>query len=154
YFPIGRLLTDSIPLESMSMQKIKLHLKTLSKEDQQKILNKNPSYVFFKKLDGGALTFAGMEVQEGRTIATDVHLFPKGAMAFLETEEPTFNSSEDLEAFQWEKKARIVFDQDTGGAIKGSGRVDLYFGQGDIAAQKAGIMKQKGLLYYLVPKLK
>lgn len=153
YYPIGRFLTDSIPLEKMSMQKIKLHLKTLKKDEQQKVMNKNPSYVFFKKLDSGALTYAGMEVQEGRTIATDFHLFPKGAMGFLETEEPEFNSLNDVEVVSWQSKSRLVFDQDTGGAIRGSGRVDLYLGHGDLAAQKAGVMKQKGRLFYLVPKI-
>lgn len=41
-------------------------------------------------------------------------------------------------------EGEIRFDQDTGGAIKGSGRVDLFYGEGDTAAQKAGVMKQKG----------
>jgi len=53
---------------------------------------------------------------------------------------------------QWIKVPRLVFDQDTGGAIKGGDRVDLYFGKGDEAFQKAGVMKRMGKLYYLVPK--
>lgn len=153
YVPIGRTLTHVIPMEQMSMQQIKLHLKTLSKIDQQKIMNRNPSYVFFRKLDTNAITYAGMEVQEGRTIATDLHLFPKGALAFMDIEEPVFNSSVDVVPSSWERKPRLVFDQDTGGAIKGGGRVDLFMGHGDIAAQKAGVMKQKGQLFYLVPKV-
>ncbi len=153
YIPIGKFLTDVIPLESMSMQKIKQHLDTLSEKEKQEILNKNPSYVFFKKLDGLALTYAGMEVSDGRTIATDLHLFPKGAMAFLDVEEPVFASIKDLEPISWSPAPRLVFDQDTGGAIRGAGRVDLFFGQGDEASHKAGVMKQKGRLYYLVPKV-
>lgn len=153
YVAIGKFLTDHIPLNEMSMQKIKAHLLTLNKMDQQNILNKNPSYVFFKKLESDALTYAGMEVSPGRTIATDLHLFPKGAMAFLEIEEPVFDSPEAIVPANWVKVPRLVFDQDTGGAIKGGGRVDLYFGQGDIASQKAGVMKQKAKLFYLVPKL-
>jgi membrane-bound lytic murein transglycosylase A len=152
YVPIGRFLHEHISKEDMSMQRIRLHMKTLPKNEQQEIMNKNPSYVFFKKLDSGALTYAGMEVSPGRTIATDLKLFPKGGMAFFEIEEPTFNSAEDLTPSGWEKKPRLVFDQDTGGAIRGGGRVDLFFGQGDVAAQKAGIMKQKGKLFYLVPR--
>lgn len=152
YMAIGKFLTQVIPMEQMSMQKIKTHLQSLTPEERQKVMNKNPSYVFFKKLDSLALTYAGMEVQAGRTIATDLHLFPKGAMAFLDIEEPEFNSPADTIPFEWVKKPRLVFDQDTGGAIKGGGRVDLYFGQGDLAAQKAGVMKQKGKLFYLIPK--
>lgn len=152
YFPIGKFLTDHIPLEEMSMQRIRSHLKTLPFNEQQAILNKNPSYVFFKKLDGKAITYAGMEVEDGRTIATDLHLFPKGAMAFLDIEEPVFESEAAMVAQNWDRRPRLVFDQDTGGAIKGSGRVDLFYGEGDSAAQKAGVMKQKGKLFYLVPR--
>ncbi len=152
YFPIGKFLTDHIPMEEMSMQRIRSHLKTLPFNEQQTILNKNPSYVFFKKLDGKAITYAGMEVEDGRTIATDLKLFPKGAMAFLDIEEPVFDSEAATVATSWERKPRLVFDQDTGGAIKGSGRVDLFYGEGDPAAQKAGVMKQKGKLFYLVPR--
>jgi membrane-bound lytic murein transglycosylase A len=152
YFPIGKFLTDHIPMEEMSMQRIRSHLKTLPFKEQQTILNKNPSYVFFKKLDGKALTYAGMEVEDGRTIATDLQLFPKGALAFLDIEEPVFDSETATVATMWERKPRLVFDQDTGGAIKGSGRVDLFYGEGDPAAQKAGVMKQKGKLFYLVPR--
>lgn len=153
YFPIGKFLTEHIPLEEMSMQRIRAHLKTLPFNEQQTILNKNPSYVFFKKLDGKALTYAGMEVEDGRTIATDLHLFPKGAMAFLDIEEPVFESNTAITATTFERRPRIVFDQDTGGAIRGSGRVDLFYGEGDTAAQKAGVMKQHGKLFYLVPRL-
>ena len=136
----------------MSMQRIRSHLKTLPFNEQQTILNKNPSYVFFRKLDGKALTYAGMEVEDGRTIATDLQLFPKGAMAFLDIEEPVFETEAAITPLSWDRKPRLVFDQDTGGAIKGSGRVDLFYGEGDWAAQKAGVMKQKGKLFYLVPR--
>ncbi|MDO9180925.1 MAG: MltA domain-containing protein [Bacteriovorax sp.] len=152
YAALGKLLKNIIPADQMSMQSIKAHLKTLAREEQQKILNYNPSYVFFKKLDSNALTFAGMEVSAGRTIATDLRFFPKGALAFLDIEEPQFDSPSDIVPKSWQRLPRFVFDQDTGGAIKGGGRVDLYFGSGDVAAQKAGVMKQKGLLYYLVPR--
>ena len=152
YFPIGKFLTEHIPLEEMSMQRIRSHLKSLTLSEQQTVLNKNPSYVFFRKLDGKALTYAGMEVEDGRTIATDLQLFPKGAMAFLDIEEPVFESEITTVPMSWDRRPRLVFDQDTGGAIKGSGRVDLFYGEGDIAAQKAGVMKQKGKLFYLVPR--
>lgn len=152
YFPIGKFLTDHIPLEEMSMQRIRSHLKTLPFDQQQVILNMNPSYVFFRKLDGKALTYAGMEVEDGRTIATDLQLFPKGAMAFLDVEEPVFESETASVPLNWDRRPRLVFDQDTGGAIKGSGRVDLFYGEGDFAAQRAGVMKQKGKLFYLVPR--
>jgi membrane-bound lytic murein transglycosylase A len=146
YEAIGKHLTDIIPLKEMTMQKIRAHLETLSREDEQKILNLNPSYVFFQELKGKSLTYSMVEVIEDRTIATDKIFFPKGALAFLDIEAPL-----DLENFTHEP--RFVFDQDTGGAIKGGGRVDLYFGSSEMAAMKAGVMKREGKLFYLVPKL-
>jgi membrane-bound lytic murein transglycosylase A len=152
YEAIGKHLTNIIPLEKMTLQKIKSHLESLPQAEQQKIFNINPSYVFFKKIKNEALTYAGMEVSEGRSIATDLKYFPKGALAFLDIKEPLFDPAHGEDPQSWIDKPRLVFDQDTGGAIKGTGRVDLYFGQGDQAAQKAGVMKQNGRLYYLLPK--
>ena len=153
YFSLGKFLKHVIPIKEMSMQTIRAYLNTLGPKTQQEIFNKNPSYVFFKKLDTNALTYAGMEVSDGRTIATDLNFFPKGALAFLDIEEPQFKNLTDSVPSSWLSLPRLVFDEDTGGAIRGGGRVDLYFGQGEDAAQKAGVMKQSGKLYYLVPKI-
>lgn len=152
YVPIGKFLTESIPLEKMSMQRIKAHLENLEPSERDLILNKNPSYVFFKEIDSDALTYAGMEVSDGRTVATDKEFFPKGALAFLDIEIPVFNTEKEMEPATQVRAPRLVFDQDTGGAIRGGGRVDLFVGKGPLAAQIAGVMKNKGKLYYLVPK--
>ena len=152
YGALGKYLQDVIPKEKMSMQTIKKYLKTLNHFEQQEVFNKNPSYVFFRKLENETLTYAGMEVSPGRTIASDLRYFPKGALAFLDIEEPQFENISEIEPKSWLRLPRLVFDQDTGGAIKGGGRVDLYFGSSESDAQKAGVMKQNGKLYYLVPK--
>lgn len=154
YVALGKHLTHLIPIEEMSMQRIRNHLETLTPLEQQKILNLNPSYVFFRPLNSQALTYAGMEVSAGRTIATDKDLMPKGALAFMQIEEPVFESSSSTAPIAWLNQPRLVFDQDTGGAIRGPGRVDLYFGSTPEAAQKAGVMKRSGKLFYLVPKAK
>lgn len=152
YVALGKHLTHVIPKDEMSMQSIRSYLLGLPKEERQKILNLNPSYVFFKKLESQAITYAGMEVSDGRSIATDKELMPKGALAFLDIEEPVFETASSNKPVAWLKLPRLVFDQDTGGAIKGPGRVDLFFGRGESAEQKAGVMRRMGKLYYLVPK--
>lgn len=136
----------------MSMQSIRAYLQNLDQVAQQEVLDINPSYVFFKELSTLPVTYAGMEVSDGRTIATDKDLMPKGALAFLEIEEPVFETSSSIKPIAWLSRPRLVFDQDTGGAIKGPARVDLYFGRGEEAAQKAGVMRRMGKLFYLVPK--
>jgi membrane-bound lytic murein transglycosylase A len=148
YHPIGKELLDFIDLENMSLQNIEEHLKGLSREKAQEILNKNPSYVFFKILPGKPITTLGTEVIDGRTLATDLRFFPKGSLGFLMFEKPKFEGDE----IDWEKAARFVIDQDSGGAIKGGGRADLYWGRGPVAKNHAGIMKNKAKLFYLAPK--
>jgi membrane-bound lytic murein transglycosylase A len=151
YVPIGKFLTDHIPLKEMSMQKIKKYLKSISREEEQAILNKNPSYVFFKVIEDSAITYGGMNVTNGRTIATDKEFFPKGALGFLDIREPIFENIDDETPKELKRSPRFIFDQDTGGAIKGGGRLDLYFGSGDYYAQKAGGFKELAKLYYLLP---
>lgn len=152
YQAIGKFLFDVIPKEQMSMQRIRQYLQTLPREKQQEVFNKNPSYVFFEEQKSLPITFSGAEVTPGRTIATDQFLFPKVTLAFLDIELPVFADDAALEPSTWEKRPRWVFDQDTGGAIRGGGRVDLYMGDDVEAARRAGVMKRDGKLWVLAPK--
>jgi membrane-bound lytic murein transglycosylase A len=152
YFPIGKSLLDVIPREKMSMQAIEAYLRSLPPAKAQKIMENNQSYVFFRELETAGVTFVGAEVVPGRTIATDQMYFPKGALAYLEFEKPVFTSPSATEPKEWQKTSRFVFDQDTGGAIRGPARVDLFWGRGPVARQSAGVIKNKGRLVYFVPK--
>lgn len=149
YIPIGKFMTHEIPLEEMSLQRIEAYLRALSKKEAQEYLDRNPSYVFFRTLEDRPITSFGTEVIDGRTIATDARFFPKGTIAYMEFEKPLIHPDGTVE---WVKTSRIVIDQDTGGAIKGPGRVDLFWGSGDTAKKHAGIFKRRGRLYYFVPK--
>jgi membrane-bound lytic murein transglycosylase A len=152
YVAIGSSLLDKIPKDKMSMQNLQSYLRSLPKKEMQKILNRNPSYVFFQKIESKPLSFLGTEVVDGRTVATDNSLFPKGTLAFLEYEKPVFSSPQAVDPVEWKKSSRFILDQDTGGAIRGPGRLDLYAGGGPVAEQFAGVMKNPAKLYYLVPK--
>lgn len=148
YRSIGRLLLDEGLMQpgEMSMQGI---LKFLDENPQhlRRVLTHNPSYVFFRPLDteGGPLGCYNAPVNGGRAIATDRRYFTAPAMAYIETETPT----PDKEV---RPASRFVVNLDTGGAIRGAGRVDLFFGTGDEAGQMAGRMKYDGRLYFLLPK--
>ena len=152
YVGIGSLLLDKVPKGKMTMQNLQAYLRSLPQPEMQKILNLNPSYVFFQKVETKPIAYLGTEVVDGRTVATDNGLFPKGTLAFLEYEKPIFENEKSTEPKQWQKSARFVLDQDTGGAIRGPGRLDLYAGSGDLAEQFAGVQKNPAKLYYLVPK--
>ncbi len=152
YVAIGKYLLDVIPIEDMSLQAIKKHLRSLPKDEVQALFYKNPSYVFFQERVGGPVGSFGAEVIPGRTVATDDSLFPKGALAFLEFEKPIFETPQSLRPRSWAKVTRFVFDQDTGGAIRGPHRLDLFWGRGPAAGQAAGVIRRWGRFYYLTPK--
>jgi peptidoglycan lytic transglycosylase A len=131
--------------DELSMQAIKAWL-VQNPGDAPLVLATNPSYVFFRFADA-AIGALGQPVTADRTIAADARVFPKGALAFVETERPADAAGGPLRPF-----SRFVLDQDAGGAIKTSARIDLYFGSGAYAESAAGRMKQPGRLYYLLLK--
>jgi membrane-bound lytic murein transglycosylase A len=76
-------------------------------------------------------------------------MFPKGALAFISTERPELRPDGTV---GWKPLTRFVLNQDTGGAIKGAGRVDVFWGRGPEAELSAGMMKQKGQLLFFAPR--
>ncbi|WP_338872902.1 murein transglycosylase A [Myxococcus stipitatus] len=150
YRSIGALLIQegAIPKEQMSMQALRAWL-AANPEQRDRVLDHNESYVFFRFLPGAAVGSLGREVTPGRSIATDARLFPKGGLAFIQTDHPVKMADGSV---QWKPLARFMFNQDTGGAIRGAGRVDVFWGRGPEAELAAGMMKQKGRLFFLVPK--
>jgi membrane-bound lytic murein transglycosylase A len=129
--------------EEVSMQAIRAWLDA-NPAARAEVLATNPSYVFFRFAEAatGAL---GEPVTPDRTIAADARVFPKGGLAFLETERPVDAASATMRPF-----SRFVLDQDAGGAIRTSARVDLFLGSGPYAENAAGRMRQPGRLYYLL----
>lgn len=154
YESIGKFLRKAIPDDQMSMQRIEAHLRSLPFDEMQRILNLNPSYVFFKTSDVPSVTSLGVSAADGRTIAVDPKFFPKGALAFLSSTKPlkTPPLGASADKIEWTPFARFVLDQDMGGAIQGGGRADLFWGSGEEAKLNAGVMKQPAKLYYLTPK--
>jgi peptidoglycan lytic transglycosylase A len=153
YRSVGRYLIakDEIAKENMSMQAIKAWLKD-NPDRLDEVLHYNTSFVFFKEEMDGPFGCLGVRVNSMRSIATDTALFPKGALCFIKTQAP---SEDNLEFPQgWEDYSGFVFNQDTGGAIKGHLRADLFYGNGEFAEKGAGRMNHRGDLYFLVLKEK
>ena len=150
YRAIGRLLIEEgrVPREAMSMQAIRAWL-AANPGERQRVLQHNESFIFFRPLAGPPEGSLGRPLTPGRSVATDSRLFPPGALAFIDTEQPERTSAG---AVRWSPLARFVLNQDTGGAIRGAGRVDFFWGRGESAAFAAGLMRQPGRLYFLVPR--
>ncbi len=151
YQSIGRYLIgkNEILKEDMSMQAIRKWLE-LNPDRMDEVLHHNESFVFFQTEDGGPYGSLGVEITPLRSIATDSGLFPRGALCFMQSRLPDNENVNPVK--EWEKASLFVLNQDTGGAIKGPARADLFCGNGDYARFTAGHMNQYGKLFFLVLK--
>ncbi len=149
YRSIGRLLIDQgkIPASEMSMQRLKAYLKD-HPEEVETILNYNPSYVFFKTETTGPIGALGVDLTPGRSVAVDRRIFPMAAPAFLKTRIPLVGGNGRID--RWMDYTGFALSQDTGGAIRGPGRVDIFWGNGPYARIAAGHMQHKGDFYLLI----
>jgi membrane-bound lytic murein transglycosylase A len=114
------------------------------------LLVNNNRFIFFNEnphaLPVGSL---GVPVIPERSIATDKSLMPPGALSVVSAKLPMLGQSGEM---QPKPELRFVLDQDTGSAIRGSARVDIFMGTGPIAQKKANAVFTKGDLYYLILK--
>lgn len=146
YQSIGKLLVErgEMVASEASMQGIKTWGQQ-HPDQLRALLDANPSYVFFKLLPAGLsgpLGALGVPLTAARSVAVDPFYIPLGAPVYLATTYP--NSSEPLQ--------QLMQAQDTGGAIKGGVRADVYWGEGEAAGKLAGAMRQQGQLWVWLPK--
>jgi membrane-bound lytic murein transglycosylase A len=154
YRSIGRLLVDrgEMSLEQVNLPSIIAYLET-HPEQRREIFNHNESFVFFRWGEEGRpgpLGNLGQPLGAGRSVALDQDYYPPGALALLQTRKPVFNEQDEVVG--WSPLNRLVLNQDTGSAIQGAGRVDLFLGCGARARITAGLMKTPGRLYLLMGK--
>lgn len=151
YRSIGQLLIEEgkISREEMSMQKIRQYLHA-HPEEIQRVFDYNPSYVFFKVEPQGPLGNINVKLTPGRSLALDYRLFPPAVLAFAETFKPEVSGAGEIAG--WVSCRRFMLNQDTGGAIRGAGRADVFWGNGPYAEIAAGHMKHAGRLFFLVLK--
>ncbi|MBE9000095.1 MULTISPECIES: murein transglycosylase A [unclassified Nostoc] len=153
YKSIGRELVNDgkLPLEGVTMPII---LDYFQKHPQELniYIPRDRSFVFFQKNHGEpAQGSINVPLTAERSIATDKSLMPPGALALIRASIPFANPTGKLEE---RIISRYVLDQDTGGAIKGAGRVDYFLGTGKLAGDRAGVTVSNGQLFYLLLKSK
>jgi membrane-bound lytic murein transglycosylase A len=148
YRSIGRYLVDQgeLTLEESSASSIRRWIETHPGRLHE-VLDANPSMVFFReeRIDDpaqGPKGSLGVPLTAGRSVAIDPAFIPLGAPLFLSTTLPASQV-----ALQ-----RLVMAQDTGGAIRGPVRADLFWGFGASAGEAAGSMKQQGQLWLFWPQ--
>ena len=151
YVSIGaELIKDEIiPSEGFNLPMIKSYFKD-NPTELDEYLPRNKRFIFFQETDGapprGNLN---VPVTADRSIATDKSIMPPGALALMQAQIPLFSGWGELKT---PLVNRYVLDQDTGSAIKGAGRVDIFMGTGKLAGHRAGLMNGTGQLYYLLLK--
>lgn len=149
YTGVGRELAKDgkFTLEELTLKKLIAYFQEFPAQ-MNKYLPRNQSFIFFRDTNGAAATGSlGVPVTAERTIATDKTLMPHGALALIHTKIPYANEGGELE---FNEVSRFVLDQDTGIAIKGPGRVDIFMGTGTEAGDRAGLINATGELYYLL----
>jgi membrane-bound lytic murein transglycosylase A len=153
YQSIGRYLVDKgeMTLEQTSAQSLKAWIRR-NPDRKDELLNQNPSVVFFREEPitdpalgpRGAL---GVPLTAERSIAIDPRWLPLGAPMYLATSQPGSDGRAGSPSLN-----RLVVAQDTGGAIRGGVRADLFFGLGEEPGNKAGRMRAPGRMWLLWPK--
>jgi membrane-bound lytic murein transglycosylase A len=151
YTPVGRLLIDEgvFTPQEMSMDKIREYMEA-NPEEGKALREKNRSYVFFSKTTLAPyeepLGAQGIPLTPGRSIAVDPKIHVYGTPIWIDAKFP-LKSDAPEDTFQ-----HLMVAQDTGSAIRGPARADIYFGHGPDIPSIAGRIKQFGKFVMLVPK--
>ncbi|MCB1056274.1 MAG: murein transglycosylase A [Acidobacteria bacterium] len=148
YVAIGRELVErgALGLDEVSLQTIREWLHG-HPDVAPEILRANPSYVFFRELsERGPVGAQGLVLEPGRSLAVDRSFHALGVPMWLDTTLPGTDPGSPGTPFR-----RLLVAQDTGGAIRGPVRGDVFWGPGEVAEEIAGRMRQAGRLWLLLP---
>jgi membrane-bound lytic murein transglycosylase A len=151
YTPVGRVLADRkiMAKDEVTMQRIRDWMEA-NPDEAKEVRRQNKSYVFFRITDlateDEAVGGQGVPLVPGRSIAIDRSLHAYGTPFFIAADLPIANDKAGT------KFRRLVFAQDTGSAIVGPARADIYFGAGDEAARIAGRIRNPGQFVMLLPR--
>jgi membrane-bound lytic murein transglycosylase A len=137
---------NALTREQVTLQSIRDWIRD-HPDEARALLYTNPSYIFFREAAEGPLGNIQVRLTPGRSLATDDTILPKGSLAYVEMELPGLTESAPTAAMR-----RFFLIQDTGGAIRGHGRADIFWGRGDQAEWNAGHLKHPGRLFLLVAR--
>ena len=149
YTALGRVLIEegALKADEATWPAIRAWLQK-NPNKARETMRKNERYVFFKDTRGaGAVGAQGVALTSGRSMAVDPAFVPYGLPIYVDTARPAPNKIGETVAFR-----RLMVAQDTGSAIKGPMRGDVFFGAGSAAADSAGRMNSSGRWWILVPK--
>jgi len=151
YYPVGKYLIDKgiVAKENMSLDRIRDWMEA-NPDEGKELRRKNRSFVFFTetplKPQDECIGAQGVALTAGRSLAVDKSIHVYGTPIWIDGELPILSETPET------KFRRLMFAQDTGSAIVGSARADIYFGAGEDVGHIAGRIKQHGQFVMLVPR--
>ncbi len=142
YHSIGKemIKRGMLKKDKVSLQSIRAYLKN-NPEKCDEVLRTNPSYIFFEERTQSATGSLGVVLEKERSVAVDKKNIPLGMPLYISTKDPLSD----------QKIQKMVFAHDTGGAIKGESRIDIFFGSSEKARAQAGQMQEQLELWMLIP---
>ncbi len=147
YTSVGRYMLNGgyLPPNKGSAGDMKAYL-AANPELRDDLMFRNERYIFFRQVelasDQGPLGSLGVPLVSGRSLATDRRYVPPGVVTYVTTERPVVDKEGRFES--WRRFSRFAFSHDSGFAIKGPARVDLYWGEGERAGREAGYVNRAG----------
>jgi len=146
YVPIGRILKERGELEQLSMQAIRDWLLT-HPDQMQSVMNENPSYIFFRLSPGNEMAKGalGLPLTKLRSLAIDDDRAAYGVPTYIDTTQAEYQTGAPL------KLQRLFVSQDTGGALHGPHRGDIFYGRGEHEEWQAGHQLSQANVFWLLP---
>jgi membrane-bound lytic murein transglycosylase A len=151
YTSVGKVLIGRGLMSAEEMTAERLRGWLAAHADQaREILNQNRSFIFFRKIivpdpTLGPIGAAGIQLTPGRSLAVDRAFYPFGTPVWIHSDLPAANGR--LQSFR-----RLMIAQDSGSAITGAARGDIFFGSGAAAGARAGLIRHSGDWVVLLPK--
>ncbi len=149
YTSLGRLLVEQGKMspDTVSLQGLKEYLRA-HPDEQPALMAANRRYIFFRTVAAGPIGSLGVPLTAGRSLAADAAVYPPGTLAFLRIVPRDGDLTNSAQA----AVSRLALIQDTGAAVAGPQRVDVFWGTGGTAEAIAGDMRNPGELYLVLPE--
>lgn len=153
YVSVQKILMDCGEIPSMNFKDFIKYLSSQPQDREERLVNLNPRYIFFKinNSQNGPIGAISKELIPYRSIAIDPKYIPYGVIAYISSTKPVADENGE-KILEFKNFSRFVATHDSGFAIRGSGRIDLFWGNGKKAELEASSMKAEGSFYMFAPK--
>ncbi|MEF3279492.1 MAG: MltA domain-containing protein [Elusimicrobiota bacterium] len=153
FVSVQKILMDCGEIPSMNFKSFIKYLSSQPQDREERLVNLNPRYIFFtiKDKDSSPQGAISKDLVSGRSVAIDPAYIPYGFVAYISSTKPVSDENGET-IIEFKRFSRFIVTHDTGSAIRGAGRIDLFWGSGKKAELEASSMKANGSFYIFAPK--